>query len=196
MFSDPPASAAWRHQDAREGFEVVIFHSVAGGGFRIVGHTSAVESGVAWAVQYEIDVDTDWATKRARVRGRSAAGEGTVRIESPEPGQWLVDGAEAPQLRGCLDVDLESSALTNAFPVHRLGLSIGDRAEAPAVYVRAADLGVERLEQRYQRVGDPAEPPTFDYTAASFGFEARLVYDEFGLVTAYPGLATRIRVAD
>lgn len=144
-FIDPPLSAAWQHRDARDGFEVVFFRSTADGGFRIDGHTSEVEGGVAWAVGYEMDVMAEWSTKRARVWGRSASGDHVARIETPEPGHWLVNGAERPELRGCLDVDLESSALTNAFPVHRMGLSVGDSAAAPAVYIRANDLAVDRL---------------------------------------------------
>jgi hypothetical protein len=51
-------------------------------------------------------------------------------------------------------VDFESSALTNAFPVHRLELQVGEEADAPAAYVRALDLSVERLDQRYVRLDD------------------------------------------
>jgi hypothetical protein len=31
----------------------------------------------------------------------------------------------------------------------------------------------------------------YDYTAPAFGFTARLVYDETGLIVDYPGIATR-----
>jgi hypothetical protein len=41
-------------------------------------------------------------------------------------------------LDGCLDADLESSAMTNAMPVRRLGLAVAARAAAPAAYFRAA----------------------------------------------------------
>jgi hypothetical protein len=60
------------------------------------------------------------------------------------------------------------------------------------VYIRANDLVVERLEQQYLRVDGPAESQVFDYAAPAFSFEARLTYDEFGLVTTYPGIAARI----
>ena len=92
---------------------------------------------------------------------------------------------------GCLDVDLESSSLTNAFPVERLGLDIGETAPAPAAYVRAADLSVERLEQRYVRLDNGPLGERYRYTAPGFDFECELTYDEFGLVIDYPGLATR-----
>jgi hypothetical protein len=97
----------------------------------------------------------------------------------------------AGHLDGCLDVDLESSSLTNAFPVHRLGLEVGELAEAPAAYVRALDLSVERLEQRYLRLDDDGERQRYVYTAPAFEFECELSYDEFGLILEYPGIAVR-----
>jgi hypothetical protein len=102
-------------------------------------------------------------------------------------GRWAVDGAAAPHLDGCLDIDLESSAVTNALPVHRLALRPGERGASPAAWVRAADLAVERLAQDYLSVGNR----NFDYAAPSEDFTARLVYDDAGLVLEYPGIAAR-----
>ena len=104
---------------------------------------------------------------------------------------WLIDGVRAPQLDGCLDVDLESSSLTNAFPVHRLGLEVGQAAQAPAAYVRALDLEVQRLEQRYVRLPDGATGQRYHYSSPQFNFECELAYDRSGLVIDYPGIAVR-----
>jgi hypothetical protein len=87
-------------------------------------------------------------------------------------------------------VDLESSALTNAFPIHRLQLPVGDRASAPAAYVRI-DLSVGRLEQDYLRAGDEGTSQRYGYTAPEFEFACSLLYDESGLVLDYPGIAIR-----
>lgn len=97
----------------------------------------------------------------------------------------------ASGLDGCLDVDLESSSLTNALPVHRLGLEVGQGADAPAVWVRALELGVERLEQHYVRLEDDGSRQRYRYSAPDFGFECQLSFDEFGLVLDYPGIAVR-----
>jgi hypothetical protein len=184
-FDTFPASAAWRHHPARDGFEAAFF-GVASGGVVLAGQTAAVEDGVAWAVGYEIEVDGRWRTRRARAWGRTADGERHVTVEGDGAGHWRVDGEPAPQLDGCLDVDLESSACTNTLPVHRLALAEGEAAASPAVYVRALDLRVERLEQRYTR-----RAGHYDYAAPAFDFAARLTYDAAGLVVDYPGLATR-----
>ena len=80
--------------------------------------------------------------------------------------------------------------MTNALPVRRLGLPV---AAAAAAYVRAGRLAVERLEQTYSRTTDEAACQRYDYAAPAFGFGARLVYDESGLVLDYPGIAVRAR---
>ena len=55
--------------------------------------------------------------------------------------------------------------MTNALLVHRMALSVGGQAVAPAGYVRAADLKVERLEQTDARVTDESLQQRFDYAA-------------------------------
>ena len=181
-----PATAAWTHSGAQTGFEVAWFDPGDGGAV-LTGCTAATDACAAWGVDYEIRGDGAWRTRAARVRGRSADGIRTVELITDGEGRWAVDGAPAPHLDGCLDIDLESSAVTNTLPVHRLALRPGERGASPAAWVRAADLAIERLPQDYHFVGDR----TFDYAAPSEDFTARLVYDDAGLVLEYPGIAVR-----
>jgi uncharacterized protein len=178
------AFAAWQHRGARDGFEVLFLR--AG---RAEGDTAAVEDGEAWSVRYDISLDAEWRTRGARISGRAAGGSRDLHLEADGDGHWRIDGRPAPHLDGCLDVDLESSAFTNALPVQRLELQVGERAHAPAAYVRARDLAVERLEQSYLRLDERR----YRYSAPRFDFSCELVYDESGLVLDYPGLATRVR---
>jgi uncharacterized protein len=189
-FGGLPRSAAWRHRGARAGFEVV-FARADRDAVRFDGATAAIEAGDAWAVNYGISLAADWRTRTAVVSGRSASGAHQVRLEADDDGGWRVNGMQAPQLEGCCDVDLEASALTNAFPVHRLGLEVGQTAQAPAAYVRAVDLSVGRLEQSYRRLDDDSAGERYHYAAPQFEFECELRYDEFGLVLDYPGIAIR-----
>jgi len=191
-FRNPPGSAAWQHQTARTGFEVVFLRS-ARDAIYAEGATTAVEEGEAWFVEYAIELDGKWRTRRAHVRSLSRSGAlSESRFTSDGQGHWRVDGQAAPQLDGCIDIDLESSAFTNAVPVHRLALSIGESSDAPAAWVRAATLGAERLDQQYARLEDGDAFATFEYAAPRQNFNARLTYDEFGLVVAYPGIAVRV----
>lgn len=188
--AEPPESAAFRHVDARDGFEV-LFSRREGDGYAFEGHSTAVEDGKAWSNRYAIAVRPDWATRSAHVAGLSAAGANELSLESDGAGRWLIDGGPAPHLDGCLDVDLEASAFTNAFPVRRLELEVGESAAAPTAWVRAVDLRVERLEQTYARLPDDGDRLRYDYAAPDLGFRCVLVYDESGLVLDYPGLAVR-----
>lgn len=176
-----PQAAAWQHVAARTGFEVLF----AGPG-GLAGHTTAVEQGQTWYVGYRIEVDAAWRTVRAEVVGQSPSGRRTTLLERHDGDRWTVDGEPAPLLDGCVDVDLESSAVTNTLPIHRLEFPPGEPVACPAAYVQA-DLSVIRLEQTYTARGELR----FGYTAPAFGFTAELRYDASGLIVDYPGIARR-----
>ena len=185
-----PPSAAWQHRGARSGFEVVYF-TPRDDGYHIEGWATAIEAGTTWAVEYAIDVDAAWATRQARIRGRSAAGSCSAGLVADGAGHWLVNGEPAAHLDGCLDVDLEASAMTNALPVRRMALPPGGTAAAPAAYVRAVGLAVDRLGQTYARVAGETAGQRYDYAAAAFEYAGRLTYDQAGLVLDYPQIAVR-----
>lgn len=189
---DLPPLAAWRHLQARTGFEVVFLAPVAGGGYCAEGGSTAVEADEGWTVRYMVEVGADGLTQRARVSVISATGPHQLTLEAIRPGRWTIDGRPLHQLDGCFDVDLECSALTNALPVHRLGLRVGEHAEAPAAFVRATDLRVERLEQQYTRLEGRERGQRYRYVAQRFGVDCHLVYDSSGLILDYPGLAARV----
>jgi hypothetical protein len=190
-FRHLPADAAWHHHGSREGYEVVFF-TADDMGYHLDGHTLATEGGHPWVVRYAITLDERWRTTAAQVWAWSRLGSRTVRLEAQQPGQWQVDDAVAPDIEGCIDIDLESSCCTNTFPVHRLELGVGESADPPAAYVRALDLSVQRLEQRYRRLDDASSGQRYDYDAPAFDFSARLLYDESGLLLAYPGIGSRV----
>lgn len=192
-FDELPSSAAWRHGGGRDGLEVVFIRA-DGSGHRFDGHAVAIEDGQVWTVRYSILVDENWATRSARAWSWSVDGERETSLEADGSGHWWLAGLPVPGLDGCFDVDFESSACTNTFPVHRLGLRRGEAAQAPAAYVRAPDLRVERLDQQYVRVDDDGPRHQYDYAAPRFDFGCRLLYDPSGLVIDYPGIATRLRL--
>ncbi|MBO0901773.1 putative glycolipid-binding domain-containing protein [Cellulomonas sp. zg-ZUI22] len=140
MYMSFPPFAAWRFVDAVDGFEVAYLEPG-----RLRGHTSAVEGGRAHAVAYDITLDGDWRTRSVRVSSDTVDGLRTTELLSDGQGSWTVDGRPAPRLDGLLDVDLEASACTNTFPVHRLTLPVGEEVAATAVYPGRARRGDARL---------------------------------------------------
>lgn len=190
-FTELPPWAAWRHHPGRQGFEVVFVHP-NGDGRRVHGTTTAVEDGVATVVEYRIEVDAGWQTRRAEVRNVSCTGHGHVVLESDGEGHWTVNGIPSPWLDGCRDADVETSCFTNTFPIHRLALAVGAAATAPAAYVRGEDLNVQRIEQEYVRLEDEGARHCYDYDCPSFDFACRLTFDEHGLVLDYPRVGSRV----
>ena len=183
-----PPWAAWQHLAGQPSLEVVFIRPLEDG-VEFEGITSGGHDGQSWRVDYRLAVDRDWTTRAAQITSRNGAAHQSIQLDAAEDGSWRVDGRTMSEVRGCLDVDLETSALTNALPIRRLGLVPGETAEAPAVYVRGPDLRVERLEQRYHRL--PDEDLDYHYEAPRFAFEAILKYDRDGLVRDYPGIARR-----
>jgi uncharacterized protein len=74
-------------------------------------------------VTYGIRLDAAWLTREAHVSTRTAAGLRQATLMADGAGRWHVDGRPAPHLDGCLDIDLESSALTQ----HAAGAPPGSR---------------------------------------------------------------------
>jgi hypothetical protein len=131
-------------------------------------------------IAYEITLARDGSTSTATIR------HWTAQLCDASRDTWLIDGVTRPDLSECPDVDLESSAVTNALPVARLGLEVGETARAHAAWVRT-DLTVERLEQTYTRLDERH----YDYVSHSDGFRTVLEYCGDGLIVDYPGIAIR-----
>lgn len=192
MFANLPSFATFQHAGARDGFEVVCFRhpQATGDGYLLEGGTAALEVGSPWSVQYRVAVDERWRTTQVEAVGISSLGHHTLHAECRD-GRWRTDGAERPDLDGCVDIDFESSLVTNTLAVHRLDLSATTPQAVPAAFVRADDLRVERLEQSYLCTDRGEDTVTFDYTSSTFDFAGRLVFDASGVITEYPGIGRR-----
>ena len=186
----PPVSASWNHHGARVGFEVAFF-SDHDGGHRLAGHTTANESAALWSVEYDVTVDSSWRTVAVQASNETVAGMREVTLTRDVADGWIVDGKPRHELDGCVDVDFESSAVTNTLPIRRLDFIVGKGVDVPAAFVRAEDLRVDRLEQRYTLIEASPERLIFHYESSTFEFECDLRYDLAGIVVEYPGIATR-----
>jgi hypothetical protein len=188
--STPATAASWIHRDARAGFEVA-FVSETSTGHRLTGHTTANESNRPWSVGYEVETDSAWRTLTVAASNLTEAGTRALSMTRTTGDRWTVNGEPRHDLDGCVDVDFESSAVTNTLPIHRLDFTAGVVVDAPTAFVRAEDLRVERIEQTYTLIERAAERLRFHYESPTFDFSCELEYDLGGLVVEYPGIATR-----
>lgn len=89
-------------------------------------------------------------------------------------------------------VDPQRSRIRNVCGRRSRASAGSGRCGALAAYVRALDLSVERLEQRYVRMDDDRGRERYHYAAPQFDFECELLYDVSCLVHEYPGIAVRV----
>jgi hypothetical protein len=192
MFANLPSFATFTHAEVRDGFEAVCFRAprAPGDGFLLEGGTAAIEDGIPWSVHYRVAVDDTWRTTQVEATGISPSGHHTLRAEVRDD-RWLIDGTKRPDLDGCVDIDFETSLVTNTLAVHRIDLASTTPIEVPAAFVRADDLRVERMEQTYLCTERGEHRIVFDYTSTTFDFACQLVFDPAGLVTDYPGIGRR-----
>lgn len=192
MFANLPTFATFTHTEVREGFEAVCFRAPQAvvDGFLLEGGTAAIEDDMPWSVQYRIQVDPAWNTTLVEATGISPKGHQSLRAERRDA-HWIINGAERPDLDECVDIDFESSLVTNTLAVHRVDLDSEIPVQVPAAFVRADDLRVERMEQTYLCTERNRDRTVFDYTSTTFDFACQLVFDGAGLVTEYPGIGRR-----
>lgn len=123
----------------------------------------------------------DWQTRSGRVTGW--IGDAVVEVEvTADAGRWRVNGAEWPDVSGCVDLDLNFSPSTNLLPIRRLGLAVG--AEAPVRGLAPVpEFALEPLDQCYRRTGGAC----YRYESAGGVFVRDLQVKAAGFVTEYPG---------
>lgn len=148
-------------------------------GWRLSGRVVASLEGAPVDVEYAVEVDPGWVTRRVVV-----AVDGPPELRGLEAvrrasGNWSVDGVARPELDGATDVDLGITPSTNTLPIRRLQLDVGEEADVHVAWVRFPDLRVDAGRQRYARID------TNVWRYSSSGFTADLVVDDDGLVVQY-----------
>lgn len=132
---------------------------------------------------YEVSCDTAWLTRAAHVE----IGGRAIDLSAAN-GRWRVNGVDAPELDGCLDVDLGWSPSTNTLPIRRLNLPIGGKSGILTMaWVRFPELTVEPLRQEYKRVAERH----YVYTSRDGSFRATIEVDGEGVMVEYEGIWRR-----
>jgi uncharacterized protein len=177
-----PQAVLWRRLD-RPGHEAawLVYRQPS---WQLSGTAVFMHDRQPCRLDYLIMCDGQWQTRLAQVTGRVGDRLIELEISVDLAGRWLLNGTERPEVRGCLDVDLNFSPSTNLLPIRRLGLAVGQEAEVRAAWLRFPEFTLEPLDQRYRRTG----PATYRYESAGGRFVAELQVNAAGFVTDYPNI--------
>ena len=180
------ASWLWRRLDqpGHDGCRLLQLAS----GWRLVGAAAFREGRKPCHLAYTVNADAAWRTRNAHVLGYVGTTAVDLRIRRERGDQWRVGGERVAAVAGCPDLDLGFTPATNLLAIRRLGLRIGDRADAPAAYLQVPQLRVVRLAQTYARVSRTG----YDYASPDAGYRGRLRVDRFGGIVDYPGVFARV----
>ena len=133
-------------------------------------------------LNYVVKCDKKWNAVSATIDGW--VGRNTIEIEIAVgvDHTWRLNKRRCDAVRGCIDLDLNFSPLTNTLPIRRLNLEVGQTARVRAAWLKFPSFELAPLAQVYSRVSN------WKYRYESPGFTTELEVDEAGFVIHYPDL--------
>jgi hypothetical protein len=177
----PDEAILWRRHDV-PGHEAARLMS-RNSEWTLGGTAIFLHEGQPCRLDYSITCDSAWLTQTATVSGWIGRREVSIDLQVRTSHRWWLNGVEAPQVAGCIDLDLNFSPSTNLLPIRRLSLAIGHSAEVQAAWLRFPQFELEPLHQTYRRIGDR----TYRYESAGGSFVRDLEVTDAGFVAVYPG---------
>jgi hypothetical protein len=173
-------SAIWRRIDM-PGHEAVRVYG-DGDGWYLDGAAVFLYEGKPCRLEYLIECDLDWRTAFISVDGWVGDEAVEHEIEVNQGDVWYLNGEEVPAVRGCIDIDLNFSPVTNLLPLRRLKPGVGEFKTVRAAWLRFPTFALEPLEQIYTRL----DTATVRYDSGNGRFVRELKVNEAGLVIDYP----------
>lgn len=155
------------------------------------GAVVGAAGGLPFRAFYSARCDADWRVREARVSDTATGGTG-LKLLSDGEGHWTSNGEPAPELEGCVDVDISVTPFTNTLPIRRLGLVPGETSDISVAYI---EPGKPRAWAECQRYGCLESSPSgalYRFESLDGCFTADLPVDPDGLVLDYPGLFRRV----
>ena len=175
------SSILWRRLD-RPGHEAARLVAQPSG-YHLSGTAVFVSDARPCCLHYRVVCGPDWQTRSGRVDGW--IGEAVIELHvTADAGRWRVNGADQPDVAGCVDLDLSFSPSTNLLPIRRLELAVGAAAPVRAAWLQFPSFALEPLDQLYRRTGEDS----YRYESDGGAFAADLRVNASGFVTEYPGL--------
>ncbi|WP_332686830.1 putative glycolipid-binding domain-containing protein [Devosia sp.] len=137
-----------------------------------------------YGLYYRIKLDDAGHVRTVKVERTDGK---VLELFSDGAGNWSDDRAEPlPGLRGCIDIDLWPTPLTNSLPIWRSDWVDGVPQRFAMAWIDGDEMSVRRDEQIYTRLDD-----NHVRCQNTEGFERVLELDTDGLVVNYPGLFER-----
>ena len=137
----------------------------------------------AYGLFYRIKLDD---TERVRTVKLERTDGAILELFSDGAGNWSDDRAEPlPALKGCTDIDIWPTPLTNSLPLWRCAWLIDQPQRFAMAWIDADEMTVRRSEQVYTQI----DASQFRFQSADF--ERVLDVDADYLVVRYPGLFDR-----
>lgn len=152
------------------------------------GTVVGLSEGRPFTLVYRLDLGRDGHPVRLRC---DLAGGRSLDLSRSGEGEWTTAQQESlPPLRGCTDVDIRATPLTNSLALRRLNLRVGEEREVRVVWVDVPSLEVRArpTHQRYTRTGER----TYRYGNLDSGYRTEITVDGEGPVTLYPGASRRL----
>lgn len=132
---------------------------------------------------YRIKLDENGHTRTLKIERADGA---ALELFCDGAGGWTDDRAEPiSALKGCVDVDIWPTPLTNSLPIWRSDWAVGTAQKFAMVWIDATNMQVQRAAQTYTKLD------ASHFRFQSDDFEAVLEVDGDGLVVNYPGLFAR-----
>ena len=181
---------AWSRVDVDTGLGWVLFET--GDGIRVEGHEVVVDADESWVVAFAVQLDEEWRSRRAEVTVHDGHGSRELVLESDGNGNWSINGSVAPELEGCLDVDIAATPSTNTFVIRRLSLPIGRVGEVRVAWVSVPGLEVATVEQSYTHLESRDGTDRYEYRSRGSIDGWVIEVDEDGVALDYEGFARRL----
>lgn len=152
------------------------------------GVVVGARGGTPYGLRYCGACDALWRVREAVL---SLAGEDRrLHLRADGEGNWQDGGGHAIEgLRGCVDIDISATPLTNTLPIRRLGLALGEAREILVAYIAVPALAPEPVRQRYTCL---EAGRLYRYEGLFRGYVGELAVDADGLVLDYPGTFRRM----
>lgn len=152
------------------------------GGVKVVSVILGNYGGFIYRVDYELVINSKWEAVLLKMKTQFGDKLETLQLEHDGRGNWKENGLLAERLKGCIDVDISLTPLTNTPPINRLRLSEGDGQEIVVAYINVLDRCVQPARQKYTRLAFNR----YRFEDASTNFQADIFVDGNCFVTDYP----------